>query len=158
MHAVYLRDTLGARCRTIREEQAEESQEFLELFEGRITYIEGGRTLSGFFSIEKPVRNRSKLFLSRPRVKHLSLSSPGSSETNVPRPRVRPPNPPGICSTRARIPRPWFYIRSRPRRSTLRLDGCTGQAYNEIQSPSFGGEDKQEREEEHVRDNDVRAR
>jgi hypothetical protein len=56
VHAVYLRDTLGARCRTIREEQGDESQEFLELFDGRITYIEGGRTLSGFFSIEKPVR------------------------------------------------------------------------------------------------------
>ena len=55
MHAVYLRDALGARCRTIREEQGDESPEFLELFEGRLTYIEGGRTLSGFFSIEKPV-------------------------------------------------------------------------------------------------------
>lgn len=55
IHAVNLRNYLGAQCRTIREEQADESEEFLALFEGQITYIEGGRTCSGFFTVEDMV-------------------------------------------------------------------------------------------------------
>lgn len=52
IHAVNLRNYLGARCRTIREEQADESDEFLALFDSDIVYIEGGRTSTGFFTIE----------------------------------------------------------------------------------------------------------
>lgn len=52
IHAVNLRNYLGAQCRTIREEQGDESEEFLALFDTEITYIEGGRTTSGFFTIE----------------------------------------------------------------------------------------------------------
>ena len=47
-----MRNFLGARCRTIREEQADESEEFLALFENDIVYIEGGRTSTGFYTIE----------------------------------------------------------------------------------------------------------
>lgn len=57
IHAVNLRNFLGARCRTIREEQADESDEFLALFESDIVYIEGGRTSTGFFTIEDNVFN-----------------------------------------------------------------------------------------------------
>ncbi|XP_076366000.1 FLII actin remodeling protein isoform X2 [Tachypleus tridentatus] len=53
IHSVNLRNFLGAQCRTIREEQGEESEEFLELFGSEITYIEGGRTLSGFYNVEE---------------------------------------------------------------------------------------------------------
>ncbi|OAD58387.1 Protein flightless-1 [Eufriesea mexicana] len=52
IHAVNLRNYLGAQCRTTREEQGEESDEFLMLFESGITYIEGGRTSSGFYTVE----------------------------------------------------------------------------------------------------------
>ncbi|KAJ9590157.1 hypothetical protein L9F63_016713, partial [Diploptera punctata] len=52
IHAVNLRNYLGAQCRTIREEQSDESDEFLALFDTDITYIEGGRTASGFFTVE----------------------------------------------------------------------------------------------------------
>ncbi|XP_022250914.1 protein flightless-1 [Limulus polyphemus] len=53
IHSVNLRNFLGAQCRTIREEQGDESEEFLELFGSEITYIEGGRTLSGFYNVEE---------------------------------------------------------------------------------------------------------
>ncbi|XP_011308907.1 protein flightless-1 [Fopius arisanus] len=52
IHAVNLRNFLGAQCRTIREEQGDESDEFLLLFDSDITYIEGGRTSSGFYTVE----------------------------------------------------------------------------------------------------------
>lgn len=39
--------------RTIREEQNDESDEFLELFGEEIVYIEGARTATGFFTVEK---------------------------------------------------------------------------------------------------------
>ncbi|KAJ8955152.1 hypothetical protein NQ318_009045 [Aromia moschata] len=55
IHAVNLRNYLGAQCRTIREEQGDESEEFLSLFDTQITYIEGGRTCSGFFTVEDNV-------------------------------------------------------------------------------------------------------
>lgn len=45
IHAVNLRNFLGATCRTQREEMNDESDEFLELFGDEIVYIEGGRTL-----------------------------------------------------------------------------------------------------------------
>ncbi|CAL1292808.1 unnamed protein product [Larinioides sclopetarius] len=53
IHAVNLRNFLGAQCRTIREEQGDESDEFLDLFGADIVYIEGGRTASGFYTIEE---------------------------------------------------------------------------------------------------------
>lgn len=52
IHAVNLRNYLGARCRTIREEQADESEEFLALFDTELTYIEGGRTSTGFYTMD----------------------------------------------------------------------------------------------------------
>uniref|UniRef100_A0A146KS58 Protein flightless-1 n=3 Tax=Lygus hesperus TaxID=30085 RepID=A0A146KS58_LYGHE len=52
IHAVNLRNYLGAECRTIREEQADESEEFLALFPNDLVYIEGGRTQSGFYTVE----------------------------------------------------------------------------------------------------------
>ena len=52
MHAVNLRNYLGASTRTIREEQNEESEEFLELFGADLLYIEGARTSSGFYTVE----------------------------------------------------------------------------------------------------------
>jgi len=53
MHAVNLRNFLGARCRTIREEQGDESDDFLALFNFSLTYIDGGRTPSGFYAVEE---------------------------------------------------------------------------------------------------------
>lgn len=55
IHAVNLRNYLGAQCRTVREEQSDESDEFLALFESDIAYIEGGRTASGFFTVDEVV-------------------------------------------------------------------------------------------------------
>ncbi|XP_046688250.1 LOW QUALITY PROTEIN: protein flightless-1-like [Homalodisca vitripennis] len=52
IHAVNLRNFLGAECRTAREEQGDESEEFLALFPNDIVYIEGGRTSSGFYTVE----------------------------------------------------------------------------------------------------------
>jgi hypothetical protein len=43
---------LGAECRTIREELGEESEEFLSLFDSPLVYIDGGRTASGFYTVE----------------------------------------------------------------------------------------------------------
>ena len=52
MHAVNLRNLLGATCRTQREEQNDESDDFLDLFGTDLTYIEGARTTSGFYTVE----------------------------------------------------------------------------------------------------------
>ena len=52
-HTVNLRNYLGATCRTTREEQADESEEFLKLFEPSVTYIQGARTASGFYTVEE---------------------------------------------------------------------------------------------------------
>ena len=41
MHAVNLRNMLGADSRTCREEQGDESEEFEDLFPEGISYIEG---------------------------------------------------------------------------------------------------------------------
>uniref|UniRef100_A0A672Z1T5 Protein flightless-1 homolog n=1 Tax=Sphaeramia orbicularis TaxID=375764 RepID=A0A672Z1T5_9TELE len=58
IHAVNLRNFLGAECRTIREEMGDESEEFSAVFNNEISYIEGG-TASGFYTVEDthyPVR------------------------------------------------------------------------------------------------------
>ncbi|XP_013412224.1 protein flightless-1 homolog isoform X3 [Lingula anatina] len=55
IHSVNLRNLLGAEGRTIREEMNDESDEFMDLFENDIHYIEGGRTASGFFTVEENV-------------------------------------------------------------------------------------------------------
>ncbi|GFS01023.1 protein flightless-1 homolog [Elysia marginata] len=52
IHAVNLRNLLGADCRTIRQEQNDEDEDFLALFEHGVSYIAGGRTASGFYSVE----------------------------------------------------------------------------------------------------------
>lgn len=54
IHAVNLRNMLGADSRCIREEMQDESDEFLELFDNDIAYIEGG-SASGFYSVEQTV-------------------------------------------------------------------------------------------------------
>ena len=41
MHAIHLRNMLGASGRTKRQEQGDEDEEFLELFLEGVTYIEG---------------------------------------------------------------------------------------------------------------------
>ncbi|KAJ8254264.1 hypothetical protein COCON_G00208760 [Conger conger] len=51
IHAVNLRNYLGAECRTIREEMGDESEEFSAVFDSEISYIEGG-TASGFYTVE----------------------------------------------------------------------------------------------------------
>ncbi|XP_048465259.1 protein flightless-1 homolog isoform X1 [Rhincodon typus] len=51
IHAVNLRNFLGAQCRTIREEMGDESEEFILVFDN-IAYIEGG-TASGFYTVEE---------------------------------------------------------------------------------------------------------
>ncbi|XP_059937704.1 protein flightless-1 homolog isoform X5 [Mesoplodon densirostris] len=51
IHAVNLRNYLGAECRTVREEMGDESDEFLQVFDNDISYIEGG-TASGFYTVE----------------------------------------------------------------------------------------------------------
>ncbi|CAF0908368.1 unnamed protein product, partial [Didymodactylos carnosus] len=59
MHAVNLRNMLGASCRTQREEQADETEEFLTLFNNRIHLIDGARTETGFWvvrDVEHPTR------------------------------------------------------------------------------------------------------
>ena len=53
IHAVNLRNFLGAQCRTIREEQTDESAEFIAMFDGHLVYLEGGRTASGFFTVDE---------------------------------------------------------------------------------------------------------
>ena len=42
MHAINLRNMLGATSRTHRQEQGDEDEEFLDLFPEPIRYIEGG--------------------------------------------------------------------------------------------------------------------
>ncbi|XP_065660164.1 protein flightless-1 homolog isoform X2 [Hydra vulgaris] len=54
IHAVNLRNLLGAEGRTLREEQSDESDEFLDLFDSCVSYIEGGNN-SGFYSVEEAV-------------------------------------------------------------------------------------------------------
>ncbi|KAF7636898.1 hypothetical protein Mgra_00003638 [Meloidogyne graminicola] len=53
VHAVNLRNHLGASCRTIREEMNDESDEFLELFSEEIIYFDGAKMQSGFYVVEK---------------------------------------------------------------------------------------------------------
>jgi len=54
IHAVNLRNLLGAECRTCREEQDDESEDFLDLFvENGVSYIAGGRTTSGFYTVDE---------------------------------------------------------------------------------------------------------
>ncbi|XP_076458808.1 protein flightless-1 homolog isoform X1 [Babylonia areolata] len=52
IHAVNLRNLLGAHCRSIRQDMNDEDEEFLNLFDNGVSYIEGGRTASGFFTVE----------------------------------------------------------------------------------------------------------
>ncbi|XP_069840328.1 protein flightless-1 homolog [Dendropsophus ebraccatus] len=51
IHAVNLRNYLGAECRSIREEMGDESEEFSQVFDNEISYIEGG-SASGFYTVE----------------------------------------------------------------------------------------------------------
>ena len=60
MHAVNLRNMLGASCRTQREEQGDESDEFLTLFNHRLNLIDGARTETGFWVVRDVVSRRRK--------------------------------------------------------------------------------------------------
>ncbi|PAA54967.1 hypothetical protein BOX15_Mlig033276g2, partial [Macrostomum lignano] len=51
MHAVNLRNLLGAECRTQREEEDGESPEFLALFGGSIQIVDGEHSNSGLFQV-----------------------------------------------------------------------------------------------------------
>jgi hypothetical protein len=62
MHAVNLRNMLGATCRTQREEQTDESEEFLALFNGQLRVIDGARTETGFWVVRDIVRINSFRF------------------------------------------------------------------------------------------------
>jgi len=53
MHSVNLRNYLGANCRTAREEQGDESEDFLKLFGTSLEYAPGQRTASGFYTVEE---------------------------------------------------------------------------------------------------------
>ncbi|KAF7255509.1 hypothetical protein EG68_07069 [Paragonimus skrjabini miyazakii] len=53
IHAVNLRNFLGAEGRTFREEQNDESEEFLALFGGSLIVLEGARGETGFFHVEE---------------------------------------------------------------------------------------------------------
>eukprot|EP00051_Salpingoeca_urceolata_P014250 m.181064 g.181064 ORF g.181064 m.181064 type:complete len:1330 (+) comp18028_c0_seq2:308-4297(+) len=61
IHAVNLRNFLGATSSTHREEMDDESDEFMELFDDSISYIQGG-TDTGFFEIVEQ-RRPTRLFL-----------------------------------------------------------------------------------------------
>lgn len=52
VHAVYLRNFLGAEGQTAREEQGDESPDFLALFGGSLTVLEGAQGYTGFFHVE----------------------------------------------------------------------------------------------------------
>ncbi|KAI6241750.1 hypothetical protein M3Y99_00338000 [Aphelenchoides fujianensis] len=54
VHSVNLLNHLGSTSRTVREEMNDESDVFLEFFDGEIEYVSGGRTQSGFFTVQKP--------------------------------------------------------------------------------------------------------
>ena len=58
-----LRNLLGANCRSIREEMGDESDDFLDLFQNGISYIEGGRTASGFYTVEECVSEMKRVLL-----------------------------------------------------------------------------------------------
>lgn len=60
MHAVNLRNMLGASCRTQREEQGDESEEFLALFNNHLRVIDGARTETGFWVVRDIVRQTRK--------------------------------------------------------------------------------------------------
>ncbi|VDP15283.1 unnamed protein product [Echinostoma caproni] len=53
VHAVNLRNFLGAEGRTFREEQNDESEEFLALFGGSLMILEGAHGETGFFHVEE---------------------------------------------------------------------------------------------------------
>eukprot|EP00053_Salpingoeca_punica_P019261 m.193614 g.193614 ORF g.193614 m.193614 type:complete len:1373 (+) comp17602_c1_seq5:88-4206(+) len=55
IHAVNLRNFLGASGSTLREEQEDESREFMKLFNNSVAYLQGG-TDSGFFEVEEQIR------------------------------------------------------------------------------------------------------
>ncbi|VEL15159.1 unnamed protein product [Protopolystoma xenopodis] len=52
IHAVNLRNLLGAECRTSREEQEDECPEFLALFGGSLMVMEGAHGETGFLHVE----------------------------------------------------------------------------------------------------------
>ena len=62
MHAVNLRNMLGASCRTQREEQTDESEEFLALFNNHLRVIDGARTETGFWVVRDIVRIFNLIF------------------------------------------------------------------------------------------------
>lgn len=70
IHSVNLRNYLGANCRTVREEQADESDEFLKLFGATLSYIQGARTASGFYTVEEIEYNTRMYRIHEPLLPH----------------------------------------------------------------------------------------
>ena len=54
---------LGANCRTIREEQGDESEEFLKIFGPNLTYVQGQRTASGMYTVQFEINILTDIFL-----------------------------------------------------------------------------------------------
>ncbi|CAI2723479.1 unnamed protein product [Schistosoma spindalis] len=84
IHAVNLRNFLGAECRTKREEEGDESSEFVALFDGNLIVLDGARGETGFIHVEDDVvvPRFYRLFGTEKRLKivsmpltHLSLDS-----------------------------------------------------------------------------------
>ena len=82
IHAVNLRNLLGASCRTIREEQNDESEEFMDVFGGELCYVEGGRTTSGFFTVEPTVWAK-RLFRVHPNGQQIHLEPVAASHDSL---------------------------------------------------------------------------
>ena len=158
IHAVNLRNYLGAQCRTIREEQGEESDEFLVLFESGITYIEGGRTSSGFYTVEDTVRRQFSIAQVQvvhltQRYSYLSLSLflslvaavRNATVQSARRGRV---DPFGTSTCTVRFPGSGFRVCTGYRQHDLHVVRQKGKEHVEVKGAANGREDKQKRKEE----------
>eukprot|EP01135_Chromosphaera_perkinsii_P000171 Nk52_evm67s32 gene=Nk52_evmTU67s32 len=56
MHSVHLKEHLNVAGRNHREEEGDESDEFLSIFGGNVVYVSGGSE-SGFYPVEEPAHN-----------------------------------------------------------------------------------------------------
>lgn len=110
IHAVNLRNFLGATGRTKREEMNDESDEFIELFGDEIVYIEGGAYR------QRVLHNRTG-------------EQPGSSVPGVP---VRQPDPHRGSPVECRIARPPVRLRIGHRTAHLRVEWAQVQRGAEV--------------------------
>ncbi|TNN19777.1 Protein flightless-1 isoform 2 [Schistosoma japonicum] len=75
IHAVNLRNLLGAECRTKREAEGDESSDFLALFGGNLIVLDGARGETGFIHVEDDVvvPRLYRLFGTEKRLKIVSM-------------------------------------------------------------------------------------